>query len=289
MDNYIGKELDKRWEAFRENHGKNDFSRSKSIIDLALQAYMAHAPDPIPQRLDHNFRLVTTRHIRLFLFAGHDTTSGTICYAFHLLSSNPASLARIRAEHDSVFGTDLSGLPAMISEQPHLLNQLPYTSAVLKETMRLFPGASAIREGAPDVDLTDDDGNRYPTEGMNIWIIHPALQRNPLYWKRSNEFLPERWLVGPEDELYPVKGAWRPFEFGARNCIGQGLVMLELKVVLALVIRDFDIKGAYDEWDRLHPATGNGITTVAGERAYQIEKGGAHPADMFPCTVSYRT
>ncbi|MCJ1420219.1 hypothetical protein MMC32_006576 [Xylographa parallela] len=288
MDRYIGAEVDKRWEVYKANYGNNDFSHSKSIIDLALQAYMTNTPEAIPQLLDKHFRLIATRHIRVFLFAGHDTTSSTICYAFYLLSANPSALEQIRTEHASIFGTDLSTLPSLVSEQPHLLNQLPYTNAVLKETMRLFPGASAIRDGAPGVDLVDDDGNRYPTEGMNIWIVHPVLQRNPLYWKRPNDFLPERWLVGPEDELYPVKGAWRPFEFGARNCIGQGLVMLELKVVLALVIREYDIKAAYEDWDLLHPDKTNGITTVDGERAYQIEKGGAHPADMFPCRVSFR-
>lgn len=144
-----------------------------------------------------------------------------------------------------------------------------------------------MRQGLEGIDITDDHGNTFPTEGTMIWILHQALHRNPVYWKQPNDFLPERWLVGPEDPLYPVKGAWRPFEYGPRNCIGQGLVMLELRVVLALTIREFDFEPMYDEWDKLHSVNGS-EKRVDGERAYQIEKGGAHPADRFPCKVLLR-
>ena len=121
---------------------------------------------------------------------------------------------------------------------------------------------------------------------MNIWILHSVLQRHPEYWKEPDAFIPDRWLVGPEDSLYPIKGAWRPFEFGPRNCVGQALVMLDVKTVLVMTIRHFDIHPAYEEWDQVHSK--QGIKTANGERAYQISSGGAHPADGFPCKVSLR-
>ena len=286
MDLYIGKELNKRFEHYRMNHGRSEAKQGKSVVDLALQSYMANEASKGTQELDKTFRTHATRQIRLFLFAGNDTTSSIICYTYHLLSTNPEAQARIRAEHDAVFGTDLSVVPSLISEQPHLINQLPYTIAVLKESMRLFPGASSLRQGIDGINITDDDGNIFPTGGTMAWILHQALQRNPAYWKQPDDFLPERWLVGPDDPLYPVKGAWRPFEYGPRNCIGQGLVMLELRIVLALTIREFDVEAAFDEWDRVHSVVGN--KKVHGERAYQIEKGGAHPSDRFPCRVFLR-
>jgi len=63
-------------------------------------------------------------------------------------------------------------------------------------------------------------------------------------------------------------------------------VISELKVILALTVREFDIRDAYDEFDRLYPP--KGIVAVNGERACQIEKGGAHPADYLPCRVLLR-
>jgi len=53
----------------------------------------------------------------------------------------------VRQEHDEVFGTDLALAPALIKSNPHSLNKLPYTLAVIKEVLRLFPPASSVRVG----------------------------------------------------------------------------------------------------------------------------------------------
>lgn len=285
MNKYISGELDKRFAAYESDHSQQ---RSRSVIDLALESYLTERPlSSAAKGLDRTFKAWAVTQIRLFMFAGHDSTSSTICYCYYLLANHPAALARIRAEHDAVFGPDLSTVPNVLTEQAHLINQLPYTVAIIKEALRLFPAASAMRGGLPGVELQDSHGNRYPTAGMNIWILHNVLQRHPAYWKEPDAFIPERWLVGPDDPLYPIKGAWRPFEFGPRNCVGQTLVMLDVKTVLAMTIREFDIRPAYDQWDQAHPNPG--IKTVDGERAYQISSGGAHPANGLPCKVSRRS
>ncbi|MCJ1248455.1 hypothetical protein MMC30_005673 [Trapelia coarctata] len=286
MNNYISEELDKRF-AELQGRSKNQDSSSRSIIDLALESYMAANPSlDASKGMDKSFKAWAITQIRLFLFAGHDSTSSTICYIYYLLSHHPDCLARLRAEHDAVFGTDLSKAANLLIAQPHLINQLPYTLAVLKESLRLFPPASAMRGGRPDVSLQDPNGNTYPTAGSNVWILHHVLQRNPEYWKDPDAFIPDRWLVGPEDAYYPAKGAWRPFEFGPRNCVGQTLVTLDVRVVLVMTVREFEIKDAYEEWDRLHPT--HEIKTVRGERCYQVSQGAAHPADGLPCRVSLR-
>ena len=206
MNKYISGELDKRFATYKSG----DLHRtSRSVIDLALESYLTtRSSSNASERLDREFKTWAVTQIRLFLFAGHDSTSSTICYCYYLLSKCPAALAQIRAEHDAVFGPDLSKVPDLIIEQAHLINQLPYTVAVIKEALRLFPAASAMRGDLPGVELQDSNGSRYPTAGMNIWILHSVLQRHPVYWKEPDAFIPDRWLVGPEDSLYPVKGAW---------------------------------------------------------------------------------
>ncbi len=284
MNTYISKELDKR---FAEYQLSNKSVRSRSVIDLALESYMAENPSrKASKRMDPGFKKWATTQIRLFLFAGHDSTSSTICYCYYLLSKHPEAMTKIREEHDEVFGNDVSSVTRALVEQPQLINQLPYTLAVMKEALRLFPPASGFRGGQPGIELQDPDGSRYPTEGMNIWILHNAVQRNPKYWKDPDSFIPERWLVGPEHPLYPPKGGWRPFEFGPRNCLGQTLVTLDVRIVLVMTLRQFDIRDAYEEWDKLYPS--RGIKQVNGERAYQISAGGAHPANGFPCRISLR-
>lgn len=283
MDKYIGDELDKRYSEYKADP---ESKRSKAVIDLVLQAYLPENTKSMPEKLDSGFRAFAISQIRLFVFVGHDSTSSTICYILYLLVTNPSTLAQVRAEHDQHLGTNLSIVPIMLKEQPHLISNLSYTSAVIKEALRLFAPGSCSRAGKQTVDLIDDQGTACPTEGVMLFTIHTEMHRSPTYWNRPDEFLPERWLVQPGHPLHPMKGAYRAFEIGPRNCPAQGFVMTELRVVLACIVRQFDLVPAYDEWDRLHPI--KGPRTYRGERAYQIEEGAAHPVDHYPCRVYVR-
>jgi hypothetical protein len=308
----IRKELEKRFIEMKEGQEQEKLQsdsskRGKSVIALALEAYLAD-----PQRgekkdfsettvLDEHFAQYASYQIRLFLFAGSDTTSSTINYVYHLLFKHPDILKQVREEHDRVFGSDPSNAGNLIKSDPTLLNNCPLTLAVIKETLRIFPPASTSRGELADTheSLTDRHGNLYPIDYVGANILHQACHFNPRIWPRAEEFLPERWLVEPGHELYPVPGAWRPFEQGPRNCIGQTLVYNEIRVLLAMSLRLFDISPAYEEWDalklqnqglvsRLTGRFGKAVlNTVNGERAYQTEKA-AFPVDDYPCRISLR-
>lgn len=285
MVQYIWQELDLR---YKSKHGPGkvaDEIPSKTIIDLALDTYHASKPqDSSPNSMDTIFRDSATSQIRTFVFAGHDSTSSTICYAFHLLSTSPKTRELMVAEHDLVLGTDHNQAAKRIAEDPYILNQLPYTLAVIKETLRLYPPASSTRSGEPGYYISGPNGLQYPTDGFLVWVNSYAIHRDARYWPYADKFLPERWLVKEGDRLYPPKGAYRPFEFGPRNCIGQDLAMLEIKIVLVMTARVFEIKSAYEKWDRQHFKTGQ--RTLGGDRAYQILNGAAHPSAGLPCEVT---
>ena len=289
MNRYIEAEIEKRFaEHVHDRTSPTDRKRSKSIMSLVLERYLdeEQVNDQAPPM--KVFKQITAPQLRLFLFAGRDTTSSTLLYCYHLLATHPNALSLLLTEHDRVFGTDRSQVRDTITGDPQRLNQIPYTSAVIKEVLRLYPPSASMRQGRPDADIVDDEGRRYPTAGCNVWTLTLALHRNPQYWKEAESFLPERWLVGPDDPLYPVKGAWRAMEFGPRSCIGQTVASLELRIALVMTMREFHITPAYDVWDAMHPR--HGIHTVNGNRAYQAEKGGggAHPADGYPCRVVLR-
>ncbi|KAE8422580.1 cytochrome P450 [Aspergillus pseudocaelatus] len=281
MDRIIDREVDRAYRTPPDHP-------SKSVISLALREYLQEQASSNTTRSLAEFKRLVAPQLRIFLFAGRNTTSSTLIYIYYLLAQHPEALAQIRAEHEDVLGADPAEAQGHIKEDVQLLNKLTYTTAVIKETLRLFPPSASMREGRPDAEIIGEDGQRYPTVGCNVWTLTVALHHNTGHWNQVESFIPERWLVGPEDPLYPVKGAWRPFEFGPRSCIGQTLAMLELRIALAMTIRQFDITPAYDEWDSIHPA----ISTkeVNGHRAYQAERGagGAHPADGFPCRVKER-
>ncbi|KAL4917406.1 cytochrome P450 [Aspergillus aurantiobrunneus] len=282
MNRFIYQEIDR---AYREQSHRP----SKSVIALALKQYLKEQPNGDTPRSLQDFKRRVAPQLRVFLFAGRDTTSSTLLYTFYLLSRYPEILAKVRSEHDHVFGSDHQQAHSKIRADAQLLNQLPYTLAVIKETLRLFPPSASMRQGRSDVEIVGDDGQHYPTAGCNVWALTVALHHNSNHWRDVESFIPERWLVGSEDPLYPVKGAWRAFEFGPRSCIGQTLALLELRIALVMTLREFNITPAYEEWDRLHPR--DSIKEVNGHRAYQAEKGGggAHPADGVPCRVTLRT
>ena len=293
MNRYLSPEFDKRFaerkEASASEKSTNSVAGGRSVVDLALTGYLKGKGDPgSATKIDPIFKEIAINQMKLFLFSGHDTTSSTVCYVLYLLSIYPAILSQLREEHESVFGSEPSQLATQISENPHLLNKLPYTTAVIKESMRLFPAASTTRSGEPNFKITDPrNGLKYPAEpGTLIWLISHACHRDPAFWPRATDFLPERWLAKEGDELFPKQGAWRPFEHGPRSCIGKELSMLELKIVVCLTARRFKIKAAYD---RLDAAEGEKrmskeVKTVDGERAYQVGKG--EPSGFLPCQVT---
>lgn len=120
-----------------------------------------------------------------------------------------------------------------------------------------------------------------------VWSVTYALQRSPDLWPEPEKFIPERWLVKEGDPLFPIKGAWRAFEFGPRQCIGIELAMIEMKIIMALMLRQFNFKAAYEELDA---ASGKEKlrTTPEGERAYQVCIASAKPSDGMPARVSRR-
>jgi cytochrome P450 len=257
-------------------------------MDLLLVDYIIQHKGHVGSKVDTKFMTKVIPELRLMFFLGHDSTTSAICYSVYLLSQNASALAKVRSEHDEVFGTDLEATSRILREQSHLINQLPYTTALIKEALRLFTPASGFRAGEPDLYLHDEQGNRYPTEDTRIWILHSVLHRNPNYWKDPTSFIPERFLVGPDDPLYPPKGAWRPFEHGPRRCFGENLAMMDIKVTLVMLLRRFDFKDAYEEWDQMQGRSKEKVHRFEGERAYQVGQGAAHPADGLPCRVSLR-
>lgn len=285
MAQYVYDALDRRFEVWKHKVDEPS-TEPKSLIDLAILDFMSTRPSA--QKLDPEFKDWATRQVRTFFFAGHDSTGASIVYSYYLLSKHPEALAKARNELDQVFGTDIASTGQQIKDRPELINQLPYTLAVLKEALRLFPPAGALREGMPGVFLQDKNGNKFPTDGFFLYVIHGAIQRNPQYYPDPHSFIPERWLVSPDDPLYPPKHAFRAFEIGMRDCIGQSLAWLDMKITLALTLREFDFHDQYEEWDRQHPHVGPNPNTVSGERAYQVPHGASHPVLGMPVKVTQR-
>jgi len=180
-------------------------------------------------------------------------------------------LKLVQQELDTVFSPDQGRISQLISENPHLLNSIPYTTAVIRGSLRLFPTVSSTRDGEPGFLVEDSQGRKFPTEDFLVWVNPHAVQHSPELWDQPDDFIPERWLGERRRDI--KTGAWRAFEHGPRNCIGQELAILESKVVLCNVAREFIVQDVYEE----------GGNKVNGEPAYQVQL--SQPAGDLPCRI----
>jgi cytochrome P450 len=256
----------------------------KTILDLAIKAYAkeVQGTSKTDGIIDPSFADALISHLKMFIFAGHDTTASTLSFIYHMLHLHPETLAKMREEHDAVMGTDRTEAAQKIRESPQLLNQLPYTLACIKETLRLCPPAGSVRQGQPGFFLTHpESGVKYPTENFMLFSCSTAVHRMAEFWPRPDDFVPERFLAREGDPMYVMKNTFRAFELGPRNCIGQELARQEMICVLALTIRDFDVQSVYPE---------DG-PRMFGDLAYQLLSPGDvtnHPNLGMPVRVKIR-
>ncbi|GAB3314603.1 cytochrome P450 [Haloplanus salinarum] len=167
------------------------------------------------------------------LLAGHDTTALTLTYAFYLLSEHPDAEQRVHAELDDV----LDGPPTFADAR-----ELTYLDRVLQETMRLYPPVYVMfREPVVDVKL---GGYRIP-EGAAIMLPQWAVHRSPRWWTEPERFDPDRWTR--ERRADRPRFAHFPFGGGPRHCIGKHFSLLEAKIILAVVGREYRLEYARDE------------------------------------------
>lgn len=187
-----------------------------------------------------------TDDIKTFLLAGHDTTSSLLQWLFFELSRSPRVLAKLRAEIDSVIEVRASTHDVMhllLDRSKDILSSWNYTSAVIKEALRLYPPAGAARWVDKGTNFMVDlpDGTSVNVDDVLLYNCHHLIQRDEnVYGGVADCFIPERWISGEEAWRAVPPSAWRPFERGPRNCIGQGLALLEAKVALIVCARRYD-------------------------------------------------
>lgn len=162
--------------------------------------------------------------VKTLISAGHETTANTLSWALLLLASHPAAESRLHAELDAVLGGRSPGLAD--------LGQLPFLNAVIKETLRLYPAAWAVRRmtRAPWT-----VGGRTIPAGALVIMCQYATHRDPRFWTAPDDFRPERWL-DPAFERSLPKYAYFPFGGGPRICIGQSFAQMESALLLATLL-----------------------------------------------------
>jgi cytochrome P450 len=218
-----------------------------------------------------------------FMFAGHDTTAMALAWTIYMLGIHQDVQERVREEVDSIFDasrigscdsscpnnnntkstdkneidnnnlmsatsgssqpTEDSSIPPLITED--MMRGMKYLDCVMKEVQRIYPTAPFIgRELTEDVTVC---GYRVPA-GTSAGILTFLLHQNPSIFPNPVKFDPDRFL--PENSIGRHPYAYVPFSAGPRNCIGQKFALMEQKIVLSSLVREF-IFSSVDPRDKL--------------------------------------
>lgn len=177
------------------------------------------------------------------MLAGRDTTAATLSWIFYELSRNPEVVRKIRKEIVEHVGSDPNTPPSYNN-----LKEMKYLTAVVNETLRLYPivpfnlrtalkPTTLPRGGGPDgmspIGIRKDTVLVYSTLMMQ--------RRRDLYPPVSDTFpydpadwVPDRW------ETWTPK-AWQfiPFSGGPRICIGQQFALLEIQYTVCRILQAF--------------------------------------------------
>lgn len=170
---------------------------------------------------------------RMFLFAGHDTTAGSLAYAFWEIASHTHVQEKLRLEVDSLFDSCNAKIPPYKD-----LMRLPYLDACIREVLRLHCPVVVARTLVDDITLHKDGKTYLIPKGTNVNVTPIITQRRPAsYPDQTLDFVPERFL----DRTYGAS-EYIPFSIGPRNCVGMPLAMTEMKTILAHVVRHYKIR-----------------------------------------------
>ena len=168
--------------------------------------------------------------VMTMLLAGHETSAGTLSWAWHLLARHEAVARAVGAEAAQVLGG--RALPEAAD-----IPRLELTRAVLQETLRLFPAVPWFGRMAAGPDRV---GGVAVPAGAILLVSPYHAQRDPVDWPDPARFDPARFGPGSRPEPY----TWFPFGGGPRSCIGTHFAMTEMIAALAVLAPRFRLRPA---------------------------------------------
>ena len=169
---------------------------------------------------------MTTEQLRdeatTLVIAGSETTGNTLAWACYLLAQHPRIQERLQQEVDLVLGG--------ADPDYETLGRLPFTRAVITETLRLYSPVWILpRRALVDVEL----GGHLLRAGSRIFFSPYALNRDARLHRDPDRFDPDRWAT--DYSKSDMRATFFPFGQGIRNCIGEGFAWTESTLLLSVI------------------------------------------------------
>jgi cytochrome P450 len=162
-----------------------------------------------------------------FIDTGYETIGAALAWTWYLLAEHPSVEEQLSAELSRIVG----GSPLLAE---HVV-KLPFATAVLKESLRLYPPTWSYARTALKPDVLPSGVE--VAEGMKLFLCQYIVHRSPRFFSEPDAFQPERFLAASEPTSQ--RFSYFPFGGGAHQCLGESFAELECILVLSALATRF--------------------------------------------------
>jgi len=230
LNNYVTSLILNRWTLRqRESLSDSATTRKQDVLDKIMSS--------IPKEDWGDAAIEQIRdEIKTFVLAGHETTASMLAWTLYELcvTANKSKLDIVLQENTKVFQERDSKTGRVLSAPDvDTLMQLEYSEWCLRESLRKYSVVPTVVRVATE-DITHEDF--FIPKGSTLMVSMQGVHHSPNLWADPMVFEPERFSKAPEPYTFI------PFIEGPRMCLGQYLSILEAKVMLSMLLSQYDFQ-----------------------------------------------
>ena len=242
--NIIRQTLKARRETKQRNNDLIDLMTDAIKGTLSVEAEDKHSNNQFKEDLQSNYNtnrknLDENKVIAsavLMLVAGYDSTHITMSTCLWYLSLYPDIQKRLQKEIDDIF--DFGSGTVTDSLDYCKIQGMDYLDMVIHETLRInSPVGANWRQCSSDYCIPGTDV--IIPKGSEVHIPVMGIHHDEALYPNPTEFDPERFSKEAKNKRHPM--AFLGFSQGPRNCIGMRFALLNLKVGLIIILKEYDI------------------------------------------------